>query len=179
MSSVRGNRRRRRALGVATALVLVASFASACGDDSSPALSQERAANLRSTLEEVEARVQDRDCTGAAEQAGALRDQVESLPSRVDRDLRVALESSSERLESLVADQCQEAEAPAVEAPPAEETPAPEENAGDQQNEDKKDKKPKEQKPPEDEEQQPPDTGGTGQEGSTGVTGPDGGTTLP
>src|SRR5687767_4597982 len=101
MPSVRGNRRRRRALGVATALVLVASFAAACGDDSSPGLSQERAANLRSTLEEVEARVQDRDCTGAAEQARALRDQVESLPSRVDRDLRVALEGSSEQLESL------------------------------------------------------------------------------
>ena len=159
------------------AFVLAATLASACGDDSSSGLSQERAASLRSTLEKVEARVQDRDCSGAAEQAGALRDQVESLPSRVDRDLRDALEGSSDRLESLVAEQCQ-SEAPAVEAPPAEETLVPPENGGNQPGEGKKDKKPKKQKKPQDE-QQPPDTGGTGQEGSTGVTGPDGGTTLP
>jgi len=178
MPAVRANRRSRRALGVAAALLLVASFASACGDDSNPELSQERASNLRSTLQEVEARVQDRDCTGAAEQASRLREQVASLPSRVDRDLRDALEGSSERLESLVADQCQ-AEAPAAEeAPPVDETTVPEENAGDQQSEGKKDKKPKEQKPAKDE-QPPPDTGGTGQEGSTGVTGPDGGAALP
>ena len=177
MPAVRANRRSRRALGVAAALFLVASFASACGDDSNPELSQERASNLRSTLQEVEARVQDRDCTGAAEQASRLRDQVASLPSRVDRDLRDALEGSSERLESLVADQCQ-AEPAAEEAPPVDQTTVPEENAGDQQSEGKKDKKPKEQKPAEDE-QPPPDTGGTGQEGSTGVTGPDGGAALP
>jgi hypothetical protein len=179
MPPVRATRGRRRALGAAAALACVlASLASACGDDSNAGLSQQRASNLRSTLDQVEARVQDRDCTGAAQQADALREQVDALPSRVDRDLRVALERSSERLESLVADQCEPETAPAVEAPPAEETPAPDPNSGDQQDQGKKDKKPKKEKQPADE-QPPPDTGGTGQEGSTGVTGQDGGTSLP
>jgi hypothetical protein len=169
--------RGRSTLGAAV-LACVALFASACGDDSNAGLSERRASDLRSTLDEVETRVQDRDCTGAAEQASALRDQVSSLPSRVDRDLRVALERSSARLESLVADQCRPETTPSVETPPAEEAPVPEENAGDQKDQGKKDKKPEKQKEPEDE-QLPPETGGTGQEGSTGVTGPDGGTTLP
>ena len=117
------------------------------------------------------------DCGGASEQASAFRSEVESLPARVDGDLRDALEGSAARLESLVARECEAEPAAPVAEPPAEEPPATDENPGDQQGKGGKDKKPKKQKPKD--EPQPPDTGVTGQEGSTGVTGPSGGTAAP
>ena len=151
---------------------------SSCGEDSNTGLSQERASNLRSTLDGVEARVASSDCTGAAEQAGGFRQEVDSLPSRVDRDLRDALEQSATRLESLVADQCKPQTSAPVEEPPVAGPTTTDETGGNQQGQGKKDKKPKKQKEPKDE-QQPPDTGGSGQEGSTGVTGQDGSTPPP
>ncbi|MGH2978522.1 MAG: hypothetical protein ACRDLQ_02650 [Solirubrobacterales bacterium] len=170
--------RRRRTLGAAAALALAARFASACGKESNADLPQQRASTLRSALDQVEARVNDRDCTGAAQQASAFRQEVASLPSRVDRDLRDALEGSAARLESLVSQQCAPEPAAPVEEAPAEEQPTTDENAGDQQGKGKKDKKPKKPKQPQDG-QQPPDSGGSGQEGSTGATGQDGGTLPP
>jgi hypothetical protein len=170
--------RRRRTFGAAAVLALAVSFTSACGEESNPDLSQQRASNLRSSLDRVEARVRDRDCTGAAEQASTFRDQVASLPSRVDGDLRDALQRSAARLESLVSQQCKAEPAAPVDEAPVDEAPATDENAGDQQDRGKKDKKPKNEKQPKDEEQ-PPDTGVTGQEGSTGVTGQDGGILVP
>jgi hypothetical protein len=169
--------RRRRPFGAAAVLALAACFASACGEESNADLSQKRASDLRSSLDQVEARVRDRDCTGAAQQASAFREQVASLPARVDGDLRDALQRSAARLESLVSDQCEPQPAAPVEEAPAEPT-VTDENAGDQQGKGRKDKKPKKQKQPKDEEQ-PPDTGVTGQEGSTGVTGQDGGVVAP
>ena len=174
MPSVRPTRRR-RPLGAAAALTLAVGVLSSCGDDSKTGLSQERASNLRSSLDQVETRVADRDCTGAAEQAATFRRQVDSLPSRVDRDLRDALEQSATRLETLVAEQC-EAEPAPVEEPPAQEPTVTDENSGDQQDKGKKDKKPKEQKGTTGQEGT---TGVTGQEGSTGVTGQDGGALVP
>jgi hypothetical protein len=163
-------------LGAAAVLVLAACFASACGEESNTDLSQQRASNLRSSLDRVEARVNDRDCTGAAQQAGVFREQIASLPARVDRDLRNALETSAARLETLVSEQCRpETPAPVQEAP-ATEPPATDQNAGDQQGNGKQDKKPKKEKKPKDE-QPPPDTGGS--EGSTGATGQDGGAPPP
>ena len=175
MSSVRPTRRR-GTLGAAAALALAVGFLSSCGDDSKTGLSQQRASNLRSSLEQVETRVNDRDCTGAAEQAATFRRQVDSLPSRVDRDLRDALEQSATRLESLVAEQCEAQPAAPVEEPPTQEPTVTDENSGDQQDKDKKDKKPKEQKGTTGQEGT---TGVTGQEGSTGVTGQDGGALVP
>jgi hypothetical protein len=174
MPAERATRRCRRTLGAAAALVLATCLLPSCGGDSSNAdLSQERASNLRSTLDEIENRIATSDCTGAAQQASAFRQEVADLPARVDSDLRDALAGSANRLESLVADQCQ-----AKTTAPAQETttePAPaDENPGDQGNSDEQGKKPKKPKKPKKEEP-PPDTGVTGQEGSTGVTGPDGG----
>lgn len=173
MPPVRPTRRRRRTLGAAAALALAVGFISSCGDDSNTGLSQERASNLRSSLDQVETRVKDRDCTGAGQQATTFRQQVDSLPSRVDRDLRDALELSATRLESLVADQCEPAPVAPVEEPQTQAPTTTDETGGDQQGNGKKDKKPK--KPKDD---QPPDTGVTGPEGSTGVTG-DGGAGVP
>jgi hypothetical protein len=169
MSPVRPTRRRRRALGAAVALVLAAGFVSSCGGDSNTGLSQQRASNLRSSLDQVETRVNDRDCTGAPDHPPTFRRQVDSLPSRVDRDLRNALERSATRLETLVADQCEPAAA--VEEPQTQAPTTTDETGGDQQGNGKKDKKPK--KPKDD---QPPDTGVTGPGGSTGTTGTTGAT---
>jgi hypothetical protein len=173
MPPVRPTRRRRRTLGAAAALTLAACLLSSCGGDSNTGLSQERASNLRSTLADVEARVASSDCTGAAEQAGSFRQEVDSLPSRVDRDLRDALEQSATRLESLVTDQCKPETSAPVQEPPVEQPTTTDETGGDQQGNGKKDKKPKKPK-----DEQPPDTGVTGPEGSTGVTG-NGGVGVP
>lgn len=178
MPSVRPTRRR-RTLGTAAALTLAVGLLSSCGEDSKTGLSQQRATNLRSSLDQVETRITDRDCTGAAEQAVTFRRQVDSLPSRVDRGLRDALEQSSTRLETLVAEQCEaQSEAP-VEEPPAQEPTVTDENSGDQQDKDKKDKKDKKPKEQQGTTGQEGTTGVTGQEGSTGVTGQDGGTLVP
>jgi hypothetical protein len=176
MPPVRPTRRRRRTLGVAAALALAVGFLASCGDDSNAGLSQERASNLRSSLEQVETRVNDRNCTGASEQAATFRQQVDSLPSRVDRDLRDALERSATRLESLVADQCQPEPAAPAEEPQTPEPTVTDENSGNQQDEGKKDKKPKKQKGTTGQEGS---TGVTGQEGSTGATGQGGGAGVP
>jgi hypothetical protein len=174
MPPVRPTRRRRRTLGAAAALALAVGFVSSCGDDSNTGLSQQRASNLRSSLDQVEARVNDRDCTGAAEQATTFRQQVDSLPSRVDRDLRDALERSATRLESLVAGQCEAQPAAPVEEPQTQEPTVTDEDSGNQQDEGNKDKKPKKQKGTTGQEGS---GGATGQEGS-GVTGQDGGGAL-
>ena len=149
----------------AAAFVAVAALLGACGDDGSKQeLSTRTAASLRSTLSEVEQLVKSRDCTGAAQQAATLRSQVQDLPSRVDADLRQALESSAGRLESLVAAQCSPEPQAAPEAPVgttgADGTQP--EGGQDQADKPKKDKKPKKEKPKD--EPAPPDTGGAGQE---------------
>jgi hypothetical protein len=179
MPSVRAIRpRRRRTPSAAAALVLAACLLSSCGEDSNAELSQERASNLRAALNRVEEGVSGGDCTSAAEQASGFREEVASLPDRVDSGLRAALERSATRLESLVSEQCK----PAAEEAPAQEAPAPDQNGGDQQQQDRKDQKPKKEKQPP-EEEQPPGTGGTtgatGATGSTGATGFDGGTAPP
>jgi hypothetical protein len=150
------------------ALVSAVAVLGACGDDSSGELRSRDASSLRSTLSEVERRVQSSDCTGASQQAAAFRDQVEGLPERVGSDLRRALVSSADRLESLVADQCLAEPAAPTDVPEAgttSEDPAQgnEENQGENR---KKDKKPKKEKPNQDETQTEtqPDTGGAGEE---------------
>jgi hypothetical protein len=150
------------------ALVTGVAVLGACGDDSSGELRSRDASSLRSTLSEVEQRVQDSDCTGASQQAAAFRDQVDGLPKRVGSDLRRALRSSADRLESLVADQCP-AEPAAPTDVPAVGTTSEEPAQGNEENQTgkgKKDKKPKKEKPKQDETQTQtqPDTGGTGEE---------------
>ena len=165
----------------AAALVAVAALLGACGDEGSKQeLSNQRAASLRSTLDEVEQLVATRDCTGAAQQAAALRSKVEGLPQRVDSDLRQALASSASRLESLVAARCRPETQTTPEAPTgttaADGVQQPE---GDQNQKDKsqKDKKPKKEKPKQDA-QPPQDTGGAGQE-DPGLNDQGGGTVPP
>ncbi len=157
----------RRTTGAA-ALLLTAIVLGACGEDGSKKeLSNQTAASLRSTLEDVERSVESQDCTGAIQEVSSLRATVEGLPGRVDGDLRDALSASARRLETLVADQCQaEQQAPAPEAPAgttSEEGAKQPQGDEDQTGKPKKDKKPKKEKPNQDE-QPAPETGGAGQE---------------
>jgi hypothetical protein len=170
--AIRG--RRRRTLCAAAALAFASCVLSSCGQDSNANLSGGRASDLRASLNQIEDRVAQGDCTGAAQQAADFRGKVSSLPSRVDSKLRDALERSATRLESLVSDQCKPA---AVETPPAETPPTTDQNTGDQQGNSKQDKKQK--KPKKGTTGQEGSTGVTGQEGSTGVTGQDGGVVAP
>jgi hypothetical protein len=176
MPSVRAIRGRRRStLCAAAALALVAFLVSSCGKDSNADLSGGRASDLRASLDDVENRVAQGDCTGAAQQAADFKRQVSALPSRVDKDLRDALEGSATRLESLVSAQCKPA---AVETTPApEQTPTTDENTDGQQDNSEQDKNAK--KPKKGTTGQEGSTGVTGQEGSTGVTGQDGGVGAP
>jgi len=151
----------------AAALVAVAALLGACGDEGSKQeLSNKTAASLRSTLDEVEQLVATRDCTGAAQQAAALRSKVDGLPQRVDGDLRQALASSASRLESLVAARCEPETQTTPEAPAgttSEDGVQQPQGDKNQKDKPKEDKKPKKEKPNKDQ-QAPPDTGGTGQE---------------
>jgi hypothetical protein len=160
-------------LCVAALLPVVVVFA-ACGDDGSSELRSRDASSLRSTLTEVEQRVESQDCTGASQQAAAFREQIAGLPSRVGSDLRQALVSSAERLESLVAAQCAAEPAAPTEGPAVgttSEDPA-QQNDETQTDEGKKEKKPKQEKPNQDDSpnqdetqtQTQPDTGGASPE---------------
>ena len=175
MPRLRASGGHRRARGAFLALAVAAVLMASCGDDSSdPALSENRAAALRSTLDEIEVQVDQSDCTAASRQTLAFRQEVDSLPSGVDKSLRDALSGSASRLESLVESQCRSSTpAPADQTT----TPAPsDQDQGIQDGQDKKPKKPKEQKGTTGQEGT---TGVTGQEGSTGVTGQDGGALAP
>jgi hypothetical protein len=165
----------------AAALVAVAALLGACGSDGSKQeLSNDTAASLRSTLDEVEQLVATRDCTGAAQEAAALRSKVDGLPQRVDGDLRRALASSADRLESLVAARCRAETQTTPEAPAGTTAEGGVQQPGGDKNQTEKptkDKKPKKEKPKQDA-QPPPDTGGAGQE-DPGLNDQGGGTVPP
>jgi hypothetical protein len=107
------SRRRTRELLAVALAVVAAVLLAACGNDSSDAklLSRSSASELRSTLAEVEGRVQAGDCDGAQEWISLLDQQIDSL-GNVDGDLRDALASGAGRLEQLVTEKC---EAPVTE----------------------------------------------------------------
>ncbi len=153
-------------LTLCLALVVGGAVLGACGDEESSELRSGDAGSLRSTLAEVEQRVDGQDCTGASQQAAAFRELVSGLPERVSTELKQALVSSADRLESLVADQCAAEPATPVDVPDVGTTsqdPA-QGNDENQTDEGKKDKKPKQEKPNQDETQTQPETGGTGEE---------------
>jgi hypothetical protein len=152
-----------RRIGAVVALLSIGVLLVACGDEGSKKeLSNGTASSLRNALDKVEQRVDERDCSGASQVAASFRSEVEGLSSSVGADLRRALAASADRLESLIADQCQSAvvQEPSVGTTSEDQaTPPADEN---QQGNGKKDKKPKKEKP---KPQEPaPGTGTTGQE---------------
>lgn len=93
---------------IAITLIALAAALAGCGDSSNDAklLSRSSASDLRATLAQVEQRVSSGDCTGAQDQVGLLEQQIDSLDSSVDANLRAALVSGASRLQRLVASEC-------------------------------------------------------------------------
>jgi hypothetical protein len=117
------SRRRTIALALATVLTVAAAGLSACSDDNGnqrKLLSRASAAELRQSLDAVEQEVDSGDCVGAANQAAALRQQVDALPSRVAGKLRRVLADGADRLQTLVGKDCEPTGATAPAAAPEE-----------------------------------------------------------
>jgi hypothetical protein len=89
-------------------LAAIAGGLAACGDSSNDAklLPRSSASDLRSTLAQVQQKVSNGDCNGAQDQVSLLEQQIDSLDSSVDADLRAALVSGASRLQRLVASEC-------------------------------------------------------------------------
>ena len=116
-------------------VALMAAFGfAACGggDSHKNLLSHSASARLTTTLDQVQRLADDGDCQGAQAETGLLRQQVGALPSRVDVDLRNAVVSSANRLERLIADQCQAA-ATTTPAPAQPQQEQPQENGNGKQ----------------------------------------------
>jgi uncharacterized membrane protein YgcG len=156
--------------GFALPFVLMAALAlAACGsgDSDKKLLSTSASARLTSTLDQVQRLVDEGDCQGAEAETSLLRQQAGALPSRVDVDLRNAVVSSANRLERLIADQCQAATTAPAPAQPQEEQP--QENGNGKE---KKAKKPKnEQGNGNDQGTSGPAGPGENQGGDSGTTG--------
>ena len=130
--------------GLVALLAVIAVAGCGDGGQEDGRLSRATASRLQATLDEIERTTASGDCDRAGERADALTQQARSLPEGVSADLRDALESGASRLQTLVAQQCEQP-APATEAPPTE--VAPQEEQQDEQEGKQKQKKPKETKP--------------------------------
>jgi hypothetical protein len=87
--------------------VLAAALVAGCGggdDEPEPSIPQENAASLLSTLEEVEANVDDGSCLVAADRIARLQDEISELPAGVNEDVSRALENGADQLSILVED---------------------------------------------------------------------------
>ncbi len=93
---------------IALLLALTALFPVACGDDSGGRpLSRTAASELRAGLDSVKQEVDAGDCQAATDSALELEQRTADLPSRIDPDLRDALQNGVARLGDLVREQCQ------------------------------------------------------------------------
>jgi hypothetical protein len=156
-------------------LALVAALQAGCGSgnsDSGKKLSPGTSASLQGTLDRVEQDFHAGNCTAAAQGAASLRQRVESL-TQGSRRTRRALASSSARLETLIADQCQPTSAPTTQDQGTSgETGA----TGEQGTTGDQGKKPKNEKPPKEQKKTPP---GQSEGGPPGQQGNGGGAGLP
>ena len=147
----------------------------ACGnDDQGRRLSATRASELRSTLAQVEQSVASGDCNDAAAQAQTLEQEAADLPKGVNSDLRRALRSSAQRLQTLIEQDCGATGATGPTTPVGTTTGTTTGTTADGQSDNGKDNKQKEKKPKKDkgkpdevpveppaDEQPSPDNGGT------------------
>jgi len=153
-------------------LALVAALQAGCGSgnsDSGKKLSPGTSASLQGTLDRVEQDFHAGNCTAAAQEAASLRQRVESL-TQGSRRTRSALASSSARLETLIADQCEPTNGPATNDQGTTGTTGDQGATGDQG------KKPKKEKPPKEQKKTPP---GQAEGGPPGQQGNGGGAGLP
>jgi hypothetical protein len=87
--------------------LLAAAVVAGCGggdDEPKPSIPQENAATLLSTLEEVEANINDGSCLVAADRISRLQDEIQELPADVNEDVSRALQNGADQLSILVED---------------------------------------------------------------------------
>ncbi len=155
----------------------------ACGnDDQGRRLSATRASELRSTLAQVEQSVASGDCNDAAAKAQTLEQEAADLPKGVNSDLRRALRSSAQRLQTLIKQDCGATGATGPTTPAGTTTGATTDGQSDNGKDNKQKRKQEQKKPkkgkgkpdqippvePPADEQPSPDTGATGDSGGSG-----------
>ena len=98
-------------LALVAALGFATSVLPGCGggDDDRKLLSRGSAGELRASLDDVEQKVSEGDCSGARADAVNLQQEVDALPRRTSRKLRRSLAAGATRLVSLVDGECEPA----------------------------------------------------------------------
>ena len=168
-----------RVLAMASAVGVAAA---ACGsDDGGRPLSHATASELRAGLDSVKQDVDAGDCQAATDSALELEQRTADLPSRLDSDLRTALQQGVARLGDLVREHCAAPIDEGTTGPTPPPTPGPTDTETTPPDEGKKNDK--QEKPPkpgkgkkEDENggttgptsESPPSDGGLGQDFGTG-----------
>ena len=105
-------------------LAASAALASGCGSDEEPkpSIPLENATTLVSTLEEIQANVDNGSCLVATDKVQEFQDELSSLPSDVNDDVVDALERGSLNLIDLIDEQCERPEETTTEETTTEET---------------------------------------------------------
>jgi hypothetical protein len=102
-------------------LALVAAlFLTACGSSNSKLIPEDRAQELKDTVDQIAARVGDEQCSSAESALRRARNQVSELPREVDAGLKDNLNQWLDQVGSKIPDDCK---------PAATATPAPTETA--------------------------------------------------
>jgi hypothetical protein len=155
---------------VAAGLGAAAALAAGCGESEGRPIPSGGAQDIVAALEDVQQGVDASACTNVRQSSlPQLQDEVDDLPSSVDRDVRTTLEDGVGRLEELVRAECQEPAEPAPTTPEPDVTPEP-----DPQPEPTPEPDPTPQ-PTEPDGTTPPDGGGTGDGGTGNGNGSGGG----
>ena len=110
-------------LALAAALLLTA-----CGGTNAKLIPEDRAQQLKDSVDLVAQRVDDEKCSSAKDALRRARNEVSELPRKVDPDLRDNLNKWLDQIASRIDDDCKPAETPtptesATEAPTETETP--------------------------------------------------------
>lgn len=111
---------------ILTVLCLAAAggLAAGCGGDEEPdpSIPLDSAQTLVSTLQEVQANVDNGSCLVAADKVQELQDELSQLPSEVNQDVLDALQRGALSLGDLVDEQCDQPEPTTTEATTTKET---------------------------------------------------------
>ena len=98
-------------LALAAALLLTA-----CGGSNTKLIPEDRAQELKDTVDQVAQRVEDEECSGAESALRRARNQVSELPRSVDRGLKDNLNEWLDQVASRIEDDCKPEETPDADA---------------------------------------------------------------
>ena len=110
-----------RLLPLGLALAAAVSL-TACGGSNTKLIPENRAQELKATVDQIAQRVEDEECSGAESALRRARNQVSELPRSVDRGLKNNLNEWLDHIGSRIEDDCKPAET-ATPTPSATETP--------------------------------------------------------